>query len=85
MVRYICAGYLPQTINFGGLDAEIIASDGRPLPKSINVTEIDASSAERYDCIIEPTETGEYTVEIDIKDWVTGDVLGTARTRITVT
>ena len=85
LVRYICAGYLPQTINFGGLDAEIIASDGRPLPKSINVTEIDASSAERYDCIIEPTETGEYTVEIDIKDWVTGDVLGTARTRITVT
>ena len=85
LVRYICAGYLPQQIRFGGLNAEIIASDGRPLPNSVNVTEIDACSAERYDCIIVPDKTGEYTVEIDIKDWVTGDVLGTARTRITVT
>jgi len=84
LVRYICAGYLPQTIRFGGLDAQIIASDGRPLPKPVNVTEIEASAAERYDCIIEPTKTGQYTVEIDIKDWVTGDALGTARTRITV-
>jgi len=84
LVRYICAGYLPQQIRFGGLNAEIIASDGRPLPNPVNVTEIDAVSAERYDCIIEPSQRGTYTVEIDIKDWITGDVLGTARTRITV-
>lgn len=84
LVRYICAGYLPQTIRFGGLDAEIIASDGRPLEQSITVTEIEASSAERYDCMIVPSRSGEYTVEIDIHDWVTGNVLGTARTRITV-
>jgi len=83
LVRYICAGYLPQTIRFGGLEAEVIATDGRPIP-SITVTELDASAAERYDCIIEPTRTGRYTVEIDIKDWVTGQVLGTARTRIKV-
>ncbi len=85
LVRYICAGYLPQRIRFGGLNAEIIASDGRPLPKPVNVTEIDASSAERYDCIIAPDKAGVYTVEIDIRDWVSGKVLGTARTRITVT
>lgn len=84
LVRYICAGYLPQEIRFGGLSAEIIASDGRPLPNPVSVNKINAVSAERYDCIIQPTTRGTYTVEIDIKDWITGNVLGTARTRITV-
>jgi FtsP/CotA-like multicopper oxidase with cupredoxin domain len=84
LVRYICAGYLPQRIRFGGLTAQVVASDGRPLPKPFMATQLDAVSAERYDCIIQPTRTGVYTVEIDITHWVTGAVLGTARTRITV-
>ncbi len=84
LVRYICAGYMPQTINFGGLTAEVVSSDGRPLPESYTTGSIDAVSAERYDCIIQPSSRGVYTVEIDIRDWITGDVLGTARTRITV-
>jgi len=84
LVRYICAGYLPQEIRFGGLDVEIIASDGRPLPNPVTTNKINAVSAERYDVIIEPTQSGTYTVEIDVKDWITGGVLGTARTRINV-
>ena len=84
LVRYICAGYLPQTIRFGGLTAEVIASDGRPLPRSFQTGQLDAVSAERYDCIIQPTQSGTHTIKIDIKDWVTGAVLGTARTRVTV-
>jgi FtsP/CotA-like multicopper oxidase with cupredoxin domain len=84
LVRYICAGYMPQTIHFGGLTAEVVASDGRPLPNPINVTQLDAVAAERYDCIITPSQSGTYTVEIDIKHWITGEVLGTARTRINV-
>jgi FtsP/CotA-like multicopper oxidase with cupredoxin domain len=84
LVRYICAGYLPQQIRFGGLTAEVIASDGRPLPNAFQATQLDAVSAERYDCIIQPTQPGVHTVEIDIKHWITGAVLGTARTRITV-
>ena len=84
LVRYICAGYLPQTIRFGGLTAEVVASDGRPLPRSFQAMQLDAVSAERYDCIFRPTRAGVHTVEIDIKHWVTGAVLGTARTRITV-
>jgi FtsP/CotA-like multicopper oxidase with cupredoxin domain len=85
LVRYICAGYLPQTIRFGGLTAQVVASDGRPLPQAVNVTQLNAVSAERYDCIIQPGSRGTYTVSIDIKHWITGQVLGTARTRITVT
>ncbi len=85
LVRYICAGYLPQRINFGGLTATVHISDGRVLPNPVEVTEIEACSAERYDCIFEPTTAGTYDVTVDFLDWVSGDVVGTARTRITVT
>jgi FtsP/CotA-like multicopper oxidase with cupredoxin domain len=84
LVRYICAGYYPQKITFGGLTASVVASDGRPLPNAINVTSLEASSAERYDCIIKPTATGTYVVSIQFFHWVTGAVLGTAKTSITV-
>jgi len=85
LARYICAGYHPQKIRFGGLTGKVYASDGRPLPNPVSVTEIRAASAERYDIIFEPTETGTYLVETDIIHWVTGEVLGTTRTSITVT
>lgn len=84
LVRYICAGYLPQRIRFGGLTATVHMSDGRPLPNPIQVKEIEASSAERYDCIFAPMEAGVYEVTVDFLDWVSGAVLGTARTRINV-
>ena len=85
LARYICAGYHPQKIRFGGLTGKIYASDGRPLPRPVSVTEIRAASAERYDIIFEPTERGTYLIETDIIHWVTGEVLGTTRTSITVT
>ena len=84
LVRYICAGYLPQRINFGGLTATVYMSDGRALPSPIQVNELEACSAERYDCIFEPDQSGVYEVTIDYLDWQTGEVVGTAKTRITV-
>lgn len=84
LVRYINAGYLQQRINFGGLTATIHMSDGRALPKPIEVTELESSAAERYDCIFNPTSPGVYEVTIDYLDWISGEVVGTARTRITV-
>ncbi len=84
LVRYICAGYLPQRITFGGLTAQVVMSDGRALPNPVEVTSLDACSAERYDCLFQPDTAGVYDVTVDTLDWVTGEVLGTARTRITV-
>ena len=84
LVRYINAGYLPQRIDFGGLEATIHVSDGRVLPNAINATNIESVSAERYDCIFAPTTAGVYEVTVDYLDWVTGAVIGTARTRINV-
>lgn len=85
LVRYINAGYYAQKIDFGGLTASVVASDGRPLPSAFNATSIEASSAERYDCIFKPTTSGTYTVTVQFFHWITGAVLGTARTRINVT
>lgn len=84
LARYICAGYYPQRIDFGGLTAQVIASDGRPLPQAFSATSLEATAAERYDCLFTPTSAGEYTVTVEYLDWVTGAVLGTARTRVTV-
>lgn len=84
LVRYINAGYLPQRIRFGGLMATVHVSDGRTLPQPVQVQSLETSSAERYDCIFQPTARGTYTVTVEYLHWVTGVVMGTARTRITV-
>jgi len=85
LARYICAGYHPQHIDFGGLIGTVYISDGRNLPNPIQVTSLDAVSAERYDVIFEPTLIGEYIITCAIKDWITGNVLGTVQTNIVVT
>jgi FtsP/CotA-like multicopper oxidase with cupredoxin domain len=84
LARYICAGYHPQRLDFGGLKGTVHISDGRVLPNAIEVTELRAHSAERYDIIFTPTETGEFIITSEIRHWVSGEVLGTARTKITV-
>lgn len=84
LIRYICAGYHPQEIRLGGLTANIIASDGRPVPNQAPVQSFKGISGERYDLILEATDPGEYIIEIDINDWVTGQTWGTARTKITI-
>jgi len=84
LARYICAGYHPQRIRFGGLTGTVYMSDGRPLPNPIQATELRAHSAERFDVIFEPTEPGEYIIETDIIHWVSGDVLGTTYAKVTV-
>jgi len=85
LARYICAGYYPQHLRFGGgLTGTIYQSDGRPLPNPVTVSSIRAAAAERYDIIFKPTKRGTYLIETDILDWITGAVLGTTRTSITV-
>ncbi|MBD3669811.1 MAG: multicopper oxidase domain-containing protein [Gammaproteobacteria bacterium] len=84
LARYICAGYHPQRIRFGGLTGTVHISDGRVLPNAIQATELRAHSGERYDVIFDLDTRGEYIIETDIIHWVSGEVLGTTRSRITV-
>ena len=85
LARYVCAGYHPQQVHIpAGLKATIYLSDGRPLPRPVGTTGFRAISGERYDMILEPTQPGNYVVSIDIKDWITGKVWGTAKTNVVV-
>jgi FtsP/CotA-like multicopper oxidase with cupredoxin domain len=89
LARYVCAGYHPQEIRIpSALNAKIYISDGRVLPRPVSVNGMStfrAISGERYDMILEPTQRGNFVVEFDIKDWITGQVWGTARTNVRVT
>ena len=88
LARYICASYHPQEIRIpSGLNAKIYISDGRALPNPVDVNDMNvfrAISGERYDMIIEPSAPGNYVVEFDIKDWITGNVWGTVKTNVVV-
>lgn len=84
LVRYINAGYTPQRINFGGLTGQVIASDGRALPNAVAASSWKSTAAERYDIMLYPTTPGVYQVTVEYLHWVTGAVIGTARTRINV-
>lgn len=86
LARYVCAGYHPQHVRIpAGLNAKCYISDGRALPRPVNMTSFRAISGERYDMILQPTVAGNYVVEFDIVDWITGQVWGTAKTNVVVT
>ncbi len=99
LARIINAGYFPQRWSFGGLEAEVIASDGRPFgsieeagppfvilePQSFRTRELLVGSAERYDLMLRPTRAGRSVVRVEHLDWITGEVVGIAETTITVT
>lgn len=84
LVRFLNAGYYPQRLTFGGLTAQVVASDGRPLPRAYSVTEIVAGTTERYDCVLRPTAPGTYVARFEHLHWVTEAVVGVAEARITV-
>lgn len=85
LARYISAGHQPQFIHIpAALNATIVMSDGRPLPNPVGTTGFRAIAGERYDIIMKPTRTGDYEIRVDIKDWITGNVWGTAKTNVVV-
>ena len=95
LARVINADYIIQQFTLG-IDAEVIAMDGRglgippfhqysrpfPLPAG---TPFRLTSAMRWDLIVKPTTVGTYPVKIEFLNQITGQLLYTARTTITVT
>jgi FtsP/CotA-like multicopper oxidase with cupredoxin domain len=98
LARVLNTGYFPQRWIFGGLEAEVIASDGRPFggiindfppfevsePQSFRTRSLLVGSAERYDCLLRPTTEGRFVVRVEHLDWITGRVVGHAETTVTV-
>jgi FtsP/CotA-like multicopper oxidase with cupredoxin domain len=100
LLRLINATYFPAELDFGGLDPLVIESDGRGLRDQLDLSGlgirgryvgarwVDLGSrmapAERYALLIRPTRTGTFPVEVRYRHWITREVVGVARTTVTV-
>jgi FtsP/CotA-like multicopper oxidase with cupredoxin domain len=85
LIRTTNVGYQPALVQLGGLEFEVIASDGRPLRSTVLSSQQLVAPGERYDILFTmPAETnGVATVDyLDIR--LTG-VLGTASTSVQAT
>lgn len=95
LIRAACAGYIIQQFTIG-IDAQVIAMDGRALgvpplqqyshPFTIPArTPFRLTSAMRWDLIVKPTVAGKIPATVEFFNQITGKLLYTARTSITVT
>lgn len=95
LARVLNAGYTRHVYTFG-LDAELIASDGRAYgappfqqyshPESLPAGKpYELTTARRSDFIFRPVSTGVFPVTVEYFHSVSGRKLYTARTNITVT
>jgi FtsP/CotA-like multicopper oxidase with cupredoxin domain len=71
-------------VRFGGLPFEVIASDGRPLPVPLTVTEQLVAPGERYDLLLTIPASGQSNASVDYYDIRRGGILGTVTTTVTV-
>lgn len=94
LLRYANAGFSEHVLEIGGLDAEIIASDGRPFaapysrPFTIKAGKrfnFGITAAERYEMLLKPDSPGVYPVTVRFRHWIRNDLIGVAKTTITVT
>lgn len=82
MVRTNNMGYQPAVVRLGGLEFQVIASDGRPLPAAIARTELLVAPGERYDLLFQMSPATDRTATVEYFDIRLNGVLGTASTSI---
>jgi FtsP/CotA-like multicopper oxidase with cupredoxin domain len=84
LMRLLNANYHPQRWTWD-TDVECICSDGRAFDEGYALREIVMAPAERYDMLMRPRRPGVHRVRVETLHWITGRVLGSAETLITVT
>jgi FtsP/CotA-like multicopper oxidase with cupredoxin domain len=93
LLRVLNANYFPTVVSVTGVDLEVISHDGRPFrntsvvpspPVSARTRKLAFGAAERYDCLVRPSSRGTFTLQVDWVDWISGKVVGTRTTPITV-
>jgi FtsP/CotA-like multicopper oxidase with cupredoxin domain len=84
LIRLNNVGYQPALVQLGGLEFDVIASDGRPLAQPLRTTSQLITPGERYDILLTMPLTGSRTAAVDYYH-IRGDdtLLGTAVTSIT--
>jgi FtsP/CotA-like multicopper oxidase with cupredoxin domain len=83
LIRLNNVGYQPALVQLGGLEFEVIASDGRPLVQALTTDSVMIAPGERYDVLLTIPVPGSWTATVDYYH-IRGDgtLLGTAATSI---
>lgn len=82
LIRTNNMGYQPALVRLGGLEFQVIASDGRPLPAAMSRTELLVAPGERYDLLFQMPPSTDRTATVEYHDIRLAGVLGTASTSI---
>ena len=82
LIRATNVGYQPALVQLGGVEFEVIASDGRPLRSAIPATQQLVVPGERYDLLFSMPDGTDGVATADYFDIRFASILGTARTSI---
>jgi FtsP/CotA-like multicopper oxidase with cupredoxin domain len=80
LIRLVNVGYQPALVGLGGLEFDVIASDGRALPAPLNMNEYLVSPGERYDIMFTMPVGATYKARVEYLDIRRQKVLGHAST-----
>ncbi len=83
-IRILNVGYQWARVRLGGLLFDVVASDGRPMKQVVTTDVWELGPGERYDLLLSSTQPAAVDATVDYLDDYSGDVLGTAKTRILV-
>jgi FtsP/CotA-like multicopper oxidase with cupredoxin domain len=97
LLRVLNAAYTKLRLRLpAALNAEVIAMDGKVLggeehmsySQPFALAELDhvveLTTAQRWDLLVSQVPAGEWIVEAEYRHWISGEVLGRARTRLVV-
>ncbi|MEM9410354.1 MAG: multicopper oxidase domain-containing protein [Planctomycetota bacterium] len=83
-LRVVNQAYQFARFNLGGIPFEVVASDGRPMPKPITADSWEIGTGERYDILFRSTRPGTRVATIDYLDDYTGAPIGQVSTLIQI-
>ena len=84
-LRILNSAYQWGRVRLAGLPFDVVASDGRPMLQTVTTDSWDIGPGERYDLLFTPTAPISADATIDYLDDWTGNVIGSAATRIEIT
>ena len=83
-LRVVNQAYQFARFSLGGLPFQIVATDGRPMPKPVVTDNWEIGTGERYDVLFTPSKSFSGLATIDYLDDYSGQVLGQVSTRLII-
>jgi FtsP/CotA-like multicopper oxidase with cupredoxin domain len=83
LIRTNQTSYQGARIEFGGLEFEVIAADGRPAAASQKMTSLYMTPGERYDILLTMPSPGTYDASVTYYDNRGDQVIGSVNTTVT--